>query len=191
MVDMIRGTGYDPKNLIIDRFGLNTKDIEKYQLPWIENLKTGSGRESKDKIYITKHGRRKVESNALFRNEKTLQAGSNICRTAIEKYYGEDALERFEAKEIETRETLKEILDDPLWEDFKSKIGCLADQMRGGNEAVAHSQSPEPGNIYTIEYDPEHYPVCPLCGTAFDDSELKPERVYRCKICNAQITIKY
>lgn len=41
----------------------------------------------------------KCESNALFKNDETLKAGEEICRRAIEKYYGEDALERFRKKE--------------------------------------------------------------------------------------------
>jgi hypothetical protein len=35
--------GYDPSNLIIDRFGLNYDFIEANNLTWIENLITGSG----------------------------------------------------------------------------------------------------------------------------------------------------
>ena len=52
--------------LIIERFGLNKDDIDRHNLTWIENLKTGSGRESRDYGYISKYERRKCESNALF-----------------------------------------------------------------------------------------------------------------------------
>jgi len=37
--------GYDPSNLIIDRFGLNRDFIDKHGLTWIDNLITGSGRD--------------------------------------------------------------------------------------------------------------------------------------------------
>jgi len=97
--DCERGTGWSPEELVIDRFGLNEEDIEKYGLMWIDNLRTSSGRTSRDASYINTYGYRKCESNALFKNDETLRDGEEICRRAIEKYYGEDALERFRRKE--------------------------------------------------------------------------------------------
>lgn len=64
--DISRSVDWYPTNLIIERFGLNKEDIDRYGLTWIENLKTGSGREAKDPDYVRKYGRRKCESNALF-----------------------------------------------------------------------------------------------------------------------------
>ncbi|MCJ7431618.1 hypothetical protein MUO83_10470 [Candidatus Bathyarchaeota archaeon] len=62
--DCERATGWSPDEIIIDRFGLNQEGIDRYELTWIENLRTGSGRESYDYVYIQKHGKRKCESNA-------------------------------------------------------------------------------------------------------------------------------
>jgi hypothetical protein len=72
--DIVRATGWSPTRLIVERFGLNKEDVDKYGLTWIENLKTGSGREARDSVYEREIGHRKCESNALFRNAETLSA---------------------------------------------------------------------------------------------------------------------
>lgn len=77
MKDCERATGWSPDNLIIDRFGLNKEEIDRYSLTWIENLKTGSGREARDPEYIAKFGRRKCEENALLKNEETMRVGED------------------------------------------------------------------------------------------------------------------
>ncbi|RLI43211.1 hypothetical protein DRO69_09510, partial [Candidatus Bathyarchaeota archaeon] len=108
------GTGWSPEGLIIDRFGLNEGDIDRYGLMWIDNLRTSSGRVSRDRQYIETYGYRKCESNALFKNDETLKAGEEICRKAIEKYYGSDARERFKKKEESTKRELKHLYKDPI-----------------------------------------------------------------------------
>src|SRR5262249_46479388 len=40
--DLENAVGWSPKNLIIDRFGLNHDFIEQNSLVWIDNLKTGN-----------------------------------------------------------------------------------------------------------------------------------------------------
>ena len=112
--DISRSVDWHPTKLIVERFGLNKEDIDRYGLTWIENLKTGSGREAKDPDYVKKYGRRKCESNALFRNDETLEAGERICRDAIERYYGKDALERFGEKEKKAKESLSAVYENPL-----------------------------------------------------------------------------
>jgi hypothetical protein len=68
--------GWSPKNLTIERFGLNADFIQANGLSWIDNLETGSGKSLADpahahhnypyvKEYIGKFGPRKVEANAL------------------------------------------------------------------------------------------------------------------------------
>ena len=64
--DCKKGTGWNPCKILIKRFGLNAEDIEKYNLTWIENLKTASGKEADDPMYVQQFGRRKCELNALF-----------------------------------------------------------------------------------------------------------------------------
>jgi hypothetical protein len=109
--------GYDPKNLIIDRFGLNYQFILDNNLTWIDNkevppvgipkLITGSGKNLADprhknhhmpyiQTYISSYGVRKCEANALV--IRPAQA-HELCKDAVEKYLGTDALGRIERKE--------------------------------------------------------------------------------------------
>jgi len=108
--------GYDPRDLIIDRFGLNYDFIVENKLTWIENLKTGSGRDLADpnhpdfhkayvQDYIRRFGVRKVEANAIV---KVPEMGRRLCREAIEKYLGSDALERFREKREKVKKMFKE-----------------------------------------------------------------------------------
>lgn len=107
-------TGYDPKDLIIDRFGLNLDFIEENNLMWIDNLITARKkdlanpshphfnypymkkyREMMEDRYGKGNWKRKCEANALV---IVPQKSEDLCRDAIEKYLGTDALKRFQAK---------------------------------------------------------------------------------------------
>jgi len=118
-------TGYDPVTLIIERFGLNFDFIEANNLTWIDNLITGSGKNLADPAhknhhqsyvqeYITKYGVRKCEANALIVNR---DAAETLCRGAIEKYLGVDAIERFKKKREETNAKFAE---------YREKTGIAA-----------------------------------------------------------------
>ena len=111
--------GYDPENLIIDRFGLNYDFISENNLTWIDNLITGSGRnlaspshkfyhQSYVQNYLGSYGARKCEANALI--VRPAQA-RQLCRQAIEKYIGADAEERFDHKPDEQKRQIGEIRD--------------------------------------------------------------------------------
>ena len=116
--DVSNGTGWDPENLIIDRFGINYEFIIENDLTWIDNLETGSGK-GPDKSnpivsrYIESYGERKVEANAIVTNPK---AGRDLCRNAIYKYLSEDVIDRFVQKR-----------DDVIseFEDIQIKTGIL------------------------------------------------------------------
>jgi hypothetical protein len=124
--------GYDPENLVVDRFGLNYKFILSNNLTWIDSkeeppvgipkLITGSGKNLADphhknhhmeyiQSYISSYGVRKCEANALvIRPDQARE----LCQDAIEQYLGEDALERFQRKKEskdgwfdKVRETIK------------------------------------------------------------------------------------
>jgi hypothetical protein len=92
--DLQKAVGWDPSNLIIDRFGLNYEFIEANNLSWIDNLETSSGGRLDDprhrdhlKIYVQDYirqfGARKVEANALVVRPVE---GRRLCRDAILKY---------------------------------------------------------------------------------------------------------
>jgi len=100
--------GYDPRDLIIQRFGLDFDFIEENNLSWINNLITGSGKNlnSPDhpnhymdyvQDYLGRYGARKCEANAIIRPDM-LDLGMEMCRQAIEGYVGEEALWRFQEK---------------------------------------------------------------------------------------------
>lgn len=180
--DCERGTGWSPDRLIIDRFGLNKSDIDRYNLTWIENLRTSSGRESHDREYIAKYGKRKCESNALFKNDATLRAGEEICRRAIEKYYGPDARERFRRKERHSRRRLRGVYDNPAWKEFLAEIDELAKSLstvKPGKRAGKPAAEEE----VEVAVDGRHYGTCPRCGNPFDYGDEDIGRLVRCRAC--------
>jgi len=110
--------GYDPHDLIIDRFGLNYDFITANNLTWIDNLETSGGviayktpdgkiRQGRTKNgkphknfnmsyvqeYLRKYGVRKCEANAI---SKIPKAAQELCRQAIQKYLGKNAINRFD-----------------------------------------------------------------------------------------------
>jgi hypothetical protein len=114
-----RTKGYDPEDLIIDRFGLNYKFIIDNDFIWIDNLITGSGKNLADpkhknykmdyvQEYLNTIGERKCEANVIV----TLpQTAKDLCTEAIEKYLGNEALGRFTAKREEVNQLYEEMLD--------------------------------------------------------------------------------
>ncbi len=125
--------GYDPKDLIIDRFGLNYDFIQDNNLSWINNLITGSKKNLASpshpnfdlpylQNYLQDIGERKCEANALV---VTPREAEGLVRSAIEGYLGPEAIERFEIKraaiddeisdlrnEYEINELIERIQDD-------------------------------------------------------------------------------
>jgi hypothetical protein len=117
--------GFDPSNLIIDRFGLNKTLIDKHRLTWIDNLITGSGKNLASKMhknngmpyvqeYLRTIGMRKCEANAIIPHPGIARA---LMTEAIEKYLGPGAPERFalkrEAADQDYKRSLKNCGLDP------------------------------------------------------------------------------
>lgn len=115
-------TGYDPSDLIIERFGLDYDFIVANKLTWIDNLITGNTAKKMDlgskthpnhnlpyvQQYLKKVGRRKCEANAIV---VVPEMGRQMCERAILRYLGADARDRFEARKQETRDKIGEIMD--------------------------------------------------------------------------------
>jgi hypothetical protein len=191
-VPIISSKGWSPNNLLIERFGLNFDDIEKYNLTWIENLRSSSGREIRDCTYIDKLGRRKCESNALLKNDETLKAAEEICRNTIEKYYGEDALERFKRKEDQAKERLKEVYDNSIWSSFVEEIGDLINSLsiqplEENKPDVQHTAEEE----FDVFVDNRYYSPCPKCGTSFNHEESDIGKLKRCRFCGVAMRLKW
>ncbi|NKK92085.1 hypothetical protein GFL95_12725 [Rhizobium leguminosarum bv. viciae] len=90
----IRDVGFDPTPIEVARVGLTVEQIDALDLPWIDNLETGSGKNLADprhpdhrkpyvQDYIATHGPRKVEANALARNPAAAQ---DLIESAINGY---------------------------------------------------------------------------------------------------------
>ena len=97
--DLSRAVGWSPKNLVIIRFGLDAKFINRHRLTWIDNLETGSGLQLDDpdhadfakpyvQSYIAQFGVRKCEANALV---VAPEIGRRLCRDAILRHIPADA----------------------------------------------------------------------------------------------------
>jgi hypothetical protein len=189
--DCQKGTGWNPCKLIIDRFGLNKVDIDRFNLTWIENLKTGSGRESRDYEYVKEFGKRKCEANALFKNDETLRAGEEICRHAIEKYYGPDARDRFRKKEENSKQKLAHVYDNPAWQDFYNAVDGILEsfstEAKPENENVSASVPEKEVDVFV---DDKFYGSCPSCGDHFNYSKEDVGRLVRCRNCNAPMRLK-
>jgi hypothetical protein len=189
--DCERGTCWSPDALIIERFGLNHDDIDKHNLTWIENLRTSSGRESTDYEYIHKYGKRKCESNALFKNDETLRAGEEICRKAIEKYYGKDAKERFKKKEEASRQKFKEVYDDPLWKNFHARIDEFVDSLATKKpKEEKRPTKPVAEEEVEVPVDNKYCGMCPKCNESFNYDASDVGRLVRCRFCNLPMRLK-
>jgi hypothetical protein len=104
--ELADAVGWSPRDLVIDRFGLDFDFIETNGLVWIENLETGSGGNLADpkhrdhhkpyvRDYIARFGARKVEANALVARP---EAGRELCRQAILRYVPQAAPVIYEKK---------------------------------------------------------------------------------------------
>ena len=110
--------GWNPENLIIDRFGLNYDYIIEHNLTWIDNLITGSGKNLADpnhpnynldyvQDYLQNIGERKCEANAIVSAYKSARI---LIEKAIAKYLGDDANDRFEAMRKKRKKDYAEVL---------------------------------------------------------------------------------
>lgn len=104
--------GYDPENLIIDRFGLDYNFIMQNNFTWIDNLITGSSKNLASPLhpnfklpyvqtYLKQIGERKCEANVLVTAQEIARV---YCEAAINKYIGRETLARFQAKEMERKD---------------------------------------------------------------------------------------
>lgn len=187
--DCRRATGWDPSKLIIERFGLNEDDIDRLGLTWISNVKTGSGRESRDWKYLRKYGTKKCEANALFKNDETLKAAVDICRKAIEKYYGVDARERFERKEEESEDELADIYANPIWENFGKAISNVLDSFKEPKRETVPEDIPEAEEEVEVFVDNKYLGNC-KCKRAFDYGDSDIGKLKRCRQCGTAMRLR-
>jgi hypothetical protein len=121
--DLARAVGWSPHHLIIDRFGLDYKFIQRERLTWIENLATSKGEYPLDdkrhpdhfkpyvQNYLKQFGARKVEADALL---KVPEVGRELCRQAILKYVPANAVRQYQRKLKPVRAEFRRELDRVL-----------------------------------------------------------------------------
>lgn len=128
--------GYDPENLIIDRFGLDYEFIQENHLTWIDNLITGSDKNLADpnhknnsmpyvQDYLKKYGARKCEANVLITIPEKARA---FCVQAIVKYLGIDALDRFKNKRDQVVEIFEKIYQKTHIRDSINKLLSITEE---------------------------------------------------------------
>lgn len=100
--------GYEPHDLIIDRFCLSYEFIRENRFTWIDNLITGTGKNLASpshknfempyvQDYLRQYGKRKCEANVLVTEPEKART---LMRQTIEHYLGGDARIRFQDKRV-------------------------------------------------------------------------------------------
>jgi len=141
-----KGTEWNPKNLIVDRFGLTINFIDNNNILWIDNLITGGKRnlgnlyqqykKGKEKVkifdyeiaYIEKHGIRKCEANAILPIRKI---AITQCENTIRKYLGDNPFDVYDKKIKENQKEITELMESV---DFKERIQELIDNIKNSNQ---------------------------------------------------------
>jgi len=126
--DLKKATGWDCKNLKIDRIGLNENFIKKHKLAWIENLITGSGME------LAKVVDGKIvagTNNSKGKPDSKGKPHPDFNKPHVQKYLKKYGVKKVEANAIlknrETiesgreilRNTIKNYLGDDVFEDYE------------------------------------------------------------------------
>lgn len=130
--DIAEAVEWTPENLIIDRFGLNHDFIQQFDLTWIDNLTTGTGKKPdyKNPIvidYIKKYGERKVEANAVVIIPKEVRT---FCEMKILEYLTPQVHDRYAVKKKAVIEQFDEILDEnKLTEPLTDAMKRLAEYL--------------------------------------------------------------
>jgi len=133
--------GYDPKDLIIHRFGLNNDFIQENSLTWIDNLITGSGKNLASpkhknykmpyvQDYLHTFGAKKCEANALVTIPKKAK---ELVEKAITNFLGIDAIERFEAKKQVIEDEFNTFLDKTGTRSYLTSISHKVEDYDNDN----------------------------------------------------------
>lgn len=146
ITDLEKATKWNPKNLIVDKFGLSIDFIDQNDILWINNLITGGKRdlgklykqykEGKENIkildyeikYIEQYGIRKCEANAILPIRKI---AINQCEETIKKYLGDNPFEVYDKKIKENQEEVAELMKTV---DFEERIQELIDDIKNSNQ---------------------------------------------------------
>lgn len=134
LADIQKASGYDPKNLIVDRFGLTIDFIQKHNILWIDNLKTGSKKDLSNpthpdhnkpyvKGYIQKYGVKKCEANAIL---PIRDFAKQDCKNVIQKYLGTKSHDKYQEVMDNAQKEVKAMLKAI---DYKNRIQEIMDEI--------------------------------------------------------------
>jgi len=125
----------------IHRFGLNKPFIDDNDLTWVDNLETGSDNDTsladpshsdhnKDYVqnWLDEIGVRKVEANALVTDP---EAGRALLRDTVERYLTDDAEQRYEEIQDESK---KELLSKLSQLGIESELEAAVQELEDGGD---------------------------------------------------------
>lgn len=139
--DIQKATKYDPKNLIIERFGLSIDFITANHLLWIENLITGSKLDLSNpkhadhkkayvQDYLKAYGVRKCEANAIL---PIKELAIQDCERTILKHLGSESSKEYDKKLKEAQKAVRDLMESV---DLKQIVNDLIHDLIEKNPEV-------------------------------------------------------
>ena len=127
-VDLAGNTGWNPQNLIVDRFAMTEEFINQHNLTWIDNLTSAKGLPPNKKLqyirdYISKYGERKVEANVLIVIE---EEAKELLEDTIITYLGTTPFEVYDEAIKEDQEKTLEVMEEV---EMKEKLQEIIDEL--------------------------------------------------------------
>jgi hypothetical protein len=121
-----------------------------------------------------------------------------MCRQAIEKYSGKDALQRLAKKEEQNKSgRLASVYSNEVWKNLDEEIQRIVDVLEeergeradaGGDERESESSLEAPLEVLV---NTMQYGRCPSCGTQFDyDDPEDIGKILRCRSCHTSMRLK-
>ncbi|MDV3244856.1 MAG: hypothetical protein LYZ66_06785 [Nitrososphaerales archaeon] len=120
-----------------------------------------------------------------------------MCRRAIEKYLGKDALQWLAKKEERTRSgRLASVYEGGVWKSLDEEILKIVDVLKeeegsGGSERGGLPTGDEEGPV-DVPVDGTRYGRCPSCGKKFSYSYPRDVgRLVRCRSCHTAMRLTH
>lgn len=127
-VDLKGNTGWNPENLIVDRFAMTEEFITQNNITWIDNLTSAKGLPPNKKLdyikdYIASYGERKVEANVLIVIEKE---AIELLENTITGYIGKTPFDEYNKAVKEDQDKTLELMNKV---EMKEKLQYLINDL--------------------------------------------------------------
>ena len=93
-------------------------------------------------------------------------------------------------QEEDSKENLKEVYEDPVWENFYNRIDDLIKSLIEKRERK-EKHTPVPEGEVEVKLDSRYYGRCPRCGNSFNYDERDIGRLVRCRSCSLPMRLKW